>query len=183
MAKGKLITPGPAYAQCSHRSELAGIMAGLCYVVDLCHTYNITHGGITIGCDGLGAIDAISKTKNTKYTIKNNRKHFDILSTIKQLTKHIPNVTIKFTHVKGHQDDEKECKDLDRLSQLNVLADEIAGDMMKSQISLGLPRSDWLPCDPCPIHIVNRDGDQMRICSHLLNTIRDEINKKKIRNY
>ena len=61
----------------------------------------------------------------------------------------------------------------------NVLADEIAGDMMKSQIPLGLPRLNWLPCDPCPIYIVNREGDQVRICSHLLDTLRDEVTKKK----
>ena len=183
ITKGNLISPGPAHVQCSHRSELAGIMAGLCYVVDLCQTFNVTSGGITIGCDGLGAIEVISKTRDTKYTIKNNRKHFDLLATIKQLTKYIPNITINFTHVKGHQDDENEYHELDRLSQLNVLADEIAGDMMKAQTSLGLPRLNWLPCDPCPIYIVNREGDQVRICSHLLNTLRDEVTKKKIRNY
>ena len=148
MAKGQTVTPGSAYVQCPHRSELAGILAGLCYIIDICATFGVTHGSITLGCDGLGALDAIKKTHNSKYTIKNNRKHFDILTAIKQLTRCIPDIYIKFVHVKGHQDDEKEFGQLDRLGQLNVLTDAIAGDMMKMQRSLGFPRTDFIPCEP-----------------------------------
>ena len=67
MAKGQNVTPGSAHVQCPHRSELAGILAGLCYVVDICARFGVTHGSFTLGCDGLGALDAIKKnmTLNT----------------------------------------------------------------------------------------------------------------------
>ena len=99
MAKGQTVTPGSAYVQCSHRSELAGILAGLCYIIDICATFGVTHGSITLGFDGLGALDAIKKTHNSKYTIKNNRNHFDILTAIKQLIRCIPDIDINFVHI------------------------------------------------------------------------------------
>ena len=183
LAKVSAVSSGPAYIQCSYRSELTGIMAGLCYVTDICLSHNVTHGEITIGCDGLGALDVLSEIIDPNITIKNNRNHFDLLLSIKQLLKFIPHITLKLIHIKAHQDDYYDFKDLNRLSQLNVLADRIAGDTMIHQISLGLPRHDSLPCDPCSIYIKRNDGDLLRICSRLMDTLMEEINKTKIRKY
>ena len=49
---------------------------------------------------------------------------------IRQLTIALEGIEIRYKHVKGHQDDEVEFRHLDRWSQLNVIADEIAGDKM-----------------------------------------------------
>ena len=41
ITKGAIIVPGPAEEQCSYRSELAGIMAVLCYIADLKRKFDI----------------------------------------------------------------------------------------------------------------------------------------------
>ena len=78
MAKGQNVTPGSAQVHCPHRSELAGILAGLCYVIDIFARFGVTHGSFTLGCDGLGALDAIKKhmTLNTLLRIKGNTSIF-----------------------------------------------------------------------------------------------------------
>ena len=57
--------------------------------------------------------------------IKSNRKHFDLIQAILHARKASP-IEWKFIHIKGHQDDIKEYRDLTRWEQLNIKADELA---------------------------------------------------------
>jgi hypothetical protein len=127
--RGTAQSPGSAEAQCSHRSELLGILGIICHINQFCSRHNITNGSVTIGCDGIGAIQSV----NTERICKSSHKHFDIIQSIKaSMLK--STVQWNFRHVKGHQDDTIHYNDLTRESQLNICTDNMAKDSLQEMI-------------------------------------------------
>jgi hypothetical protein len=98
---------GAPEVQCSHSSELTGLLGIITHVNKLCQQHNIQQGQITIGCDGKGAIQStISYTHCSSYY-----KHFDLISSIQSSIAH-SNINWNFCHIKGHQDDILQYKEL-----------------------------------------------------------------------
>lgn len=133
MVIGDNIVPGDAQSQCSHRSELSGLIGAVKHISYLCRLHGITDGDIEIGCDGLQAFRAA-----TRHTWKSTTSisHFDLVTTLHSLIRATP-LTITFRHVKGHQDKHKKFKDCDIWEQMNQLTDVHAKQVMKSYLSQG----------------------------------------------
>ncbi len=50
------MVPGAPEHHLTYRSELMGLLTILVFIEELCTFHNISSGGITIGCDGLSAL-------------------------------------------------------------------------------------------------------------------------------
>jgi hypothetical protein len=179
---GKIHCPGPANIQGSHRSELIGILGIITHINKICNTNNIRRGGIEIGCDGQGALNAI---QSNHLITKSTWKHFDIIKSIRHSMKQS---TLNWTlcHVKGHQDDDTEYNQLNRWAQLNVLVDKMA----KEKLSTDLPniatirqRPFYLPFETCGIYWYDRRTCGFKICSELRRTLTFLIHTNGIREY
>jgi hypothetical protein len=179
--QGRLECPGSADAQCSHRSELAGILAVITNVNRLCKRFNILNGGLTIGCDGVGAIRSICNP----YIYRSQHKHFDIVTSIKRTIAASP-LHWQFIHIKGHQDDYTHFDDLSRVAQLNVLTDDIAKVTLTEMIN----RHNWnrqrpqhLPYETIEIYWRNKHRQCLKICSSLTKSLTRNIQTMAIRKY
>jgi hypothetical protein len=68
--KGQYETPGSTQSQCSHRSEMWGMLGIIMTTNEFCTRHNITRGSITAKCDGEGTIKILqwlhSITKNSR---------------------------------------------------------------------------------------------------------------------
>jgi hypothetical protein len=84
---GRIICPGPAKIQCAHRSELIGILGMILHIDKICKEHNIREGEIEIGCDGLGALNAIEFNVPL---IRSSWKHFDLITSIRRLMHQSP---------------------------------------------------------------------------------------------
>ena len=98
---GRHFTPGPGNIQCSHRSELSGILGAILHANDLCTQFNIESGIAELHCDGQGAIDVVSYLHSSTNP---SRKHFDLIHSITTAINDSP-LQWEFKHVRGHQDD------------------------------------------------------------------------------
>jgi hypothetical protein len=114
-------TPGAPEDIDAYRAELGGIYGIIRTTLDLCESFKITTGAVTVGCDCVSALQNVT----CKYEPSPNRPHHDLLSAIRYLLQTSP-VRWSFRHVKGHQDDQNSYHALDRWSQLNVDMDGLA---------------------------------------------------------
>ncbi len=180
MISGQLDVPGIPSVQCSHRSELMGILGVLYFINGLCNESRLTQGCIELGCDGEGAVTTMQEI--LQWNVKSSSKHFDILRSIQHLMRNSP-ITWKFRHVKGHQDDLLTYEELDRWAQLNVEADALAKDRMTEALLRVDPLPQALPYDTCKISICDNSNQSSNISSNLMKTIVHNIGKNKIRQY
>lgn len=181
---GALIAPGPADIQGSHRSELTGLLGGITTIDNICRKYNVTEGSVEVGCDGEGAITAITQQFDI---IKTSRKHYDLIQAIKN-TINKSKLAWSFQHIKGHQDDIREYDELSRLEQLNVQADLLAKRKMTALLSLHIEerknyRHNHLPNESCYISWNNAQGQELKICSHLQKTLTFHIEQQRLRQH
>ena len=140
------ISPGQQQIQSAYRSEILGILGILEEIHSICKKRKILSGGVAIFCDGLSALQVVEKLDreklNSRYTA------CDLLSACVALKERIP-IELTFIHVHGHQDENEEIHKLSLPSQLNVLMDGLAKDLLKTpvpttpfnthQLSLPLP--------------------------------------------
>ena len=113
---------GESYLQCSHRSELCGLVGAVKHIRNICKKYDIQQGLVEIVCDGLEAYKIASRYE-LKHTT--NMGHFDISTCLHELLKQ-NTLTWSFRHVKGHQDDMTNIANIDIWGQLNMVADVYA---------------------------------------------------------
>jgi hypothetical protein len=179
--RGQQETPGSRDSQCSHRSEMWGILGAVMTINDLCRNHNITQGAITAKCDGEGTINIV---QHFHKVTKNSRKHFDIILALKSAIEISP-IQWEFRHLKGHQDRHVSYSQLDRWAQLNVLADTIAKNEITRVLNEGGRRGNDLPIpyNQCRIFWKDTQGTNEPICSHLSNTLTDLIQSETIKNY
>jgi hypothetical protein len=179
--QGQLETPGTSEVQCSHRSELSGILGTISHVHKLCAHYDIDSGSITVHCDGEGAMQRIC----SPHPCKSAHKHFDIINSIKLSIKNSP-LHWKFKHVKGHQDDYLQFDELDRPAQLNTIVDTLAKDKLTTLL---LPqhrnrrRPQHLPHESVEIYWTNERHHRHKISSSLVKTLTSYIHTSTIRKY
>lgn len=178
---GKVSCPGDPSIQCSHRSELIGILGGILHVNSICETHHITSGHIRMGCDGEGAVRA---SNSSFEIIKSSRKHFDIIAAIHRAIEESPLVW-NFFHIEGHQDDVFEYSELSRPAQLNCLADRLAKDKLTLDIQSPptSPRLQHIPYELSTISWTDRYGQSVRISSQLKTTLRCYIGRETARRY
>ena len=180
---GKIVTPGEPDIQCSHRSELSGLLCGILYINQVCKNHNITDGNIiTIGCDGLGAITSCSELYEV---VHSTRKHFDLLRAIGTAVNNSP-LTWNFVHVKAHQDDTKAFRDLSFLEKLNVYADTYAKQQLQDFTATPgwrdrIPTRIYL--EPCTILLEQPDGHQYKLGSQLPSALRFLLHQSRLRTY
>ena len=127
---GDNLVPGSDDIQCSHRSELTGLIGVVRHMNLICRQYNIQQGNIELGCDGLEAFNVASRYT---YDLTTRIKHFDLVSTLHQLIKQSP-LTWQFRHVKGHQDDDLSIEDIDAWGKMNITADLYAKNRLQHAI-------------------------------------------------
>jgi hypothetical protein len=121
---------------------LAGILGILVLFFNLQDKYNIQHGMATIGCDCLGAIQAVQRISyvTTKWT------NFDLLFRIRKLIR-VLKVKICFYKIKAHQDAFRSYQDLDFWEQANVGADRLAKSFLSQYKNDGSPPVQASPQD------------------------------------
>ena len=106
-------------SQSAYRSELAGLYVMATMIRTLCKFYQITEGEVELVCDGLQASRHVSRME---VTTEAKAPQFDLLAATRCVCQKCP-VTLKFRHVKGHQDDNF-FADLDEWASLNMDMDD-----------------------------------------------------------
>ena len=96
---GNTLIPGEKDSQCSHRSELGGLIGAVKHINDICQTHNITSGKVELGCDGE---EAYKITTRHKYSPTSKISHHDLTTKIHHLINH-SSITWVFRHARGHQ--------------------------------------------------------------------------------
>jgi hypothetical protein len=178
--RGRHETPGSAGSQCSHRSEMWGVLGLIMSVNSLCQLHGIQHGSILAKCDGEGTINILN---NRHAIIKNNRKHYDMIQALTSAIERSP-IQWSFEHLRGHQDQYISYSQLDRWAQLNVQADTIAKQEVTRILNQGSREGNSAPIPYNPCRIFWRAGNSLEpISSHLSETLRNRIQSHKITKY
>ena len=177
---GAIQVPGHKADQCSHRSEIFGLIAGINHLNKLCQTVKITSGNCSGGCDGEGSI----YISNESYDIvKSSRKHFDAIQSLHSVITH-STIHLKLEHIKGHKDDTALYSTLSREEQLNVQADSCAKQHMekvKERDTTDTTNTD-LPHSTCSIFAYS-SNQWIRISSSLLNNLSNIVDGNRLRQY
>jgi hypothetical protein len=126
--QGSVQTSGEAHEVDSYRSELQGVHAMLLGLFAFCTFYNITEGGVRLGCDNSSCVQ---HGQGDWQKVSLSTKHADIIQAIRVLKNKLP-VQVTFEHVYGHQDDRLSFNTLPRLAQLNVTMDHCAKEMLQA---------------------------------------------------
>ena len=84
---GNNLTPGSKIAQCSHRSELSGLIGVVKHINDICSRYNITSGNVEVGCDGEEAFKIATRHH---YRPTSKISHHDLTSKLHHLINSSP---------------------------------------------------------------------------------------------
>ena len=114
----------------SFRAEGQGMLSVVCLLRRLfewCQSSTAITG--VLATDNTGLIDRVHAQSKLKYPIPNQvfQPDWDMVQAIVQ-TQQAFAISSTYQHVKGHQDDDTPLQELSLLSQLNVAADEYAGD-------------------------------------------------------
>ena len=179
--RGQQETPGSEISQCSHRSEMWGMLGLVMTINEFCKAHNITEGTVTAKCDGEGTIKILQWMHGI---IKNSRKHFDIILALQQAIESSP-VRWQFIHLKGHQDKYVSFSQLDRWAQLNVMADTMAKQEITRILNNGERQGDSLPIpyNSCRIYWNNQGETPIPLSSHLSDSLTELIQTGKIKIY
>ena len=170
--KGAVVVPGTAKDQSAYRSELAGIYSIMVAVTKLCKFFEIQQGAIELGCDGQSALD---KAFNHVALIRIEDANHDLLQAIRYLWASSP-LQWKFRHVRGHQDDHADARDLDRWAKLNIEMDANAKQHMS--IARRSPRHFMIASEPWSIWYQGQ-----KITSDLSNTVYDLVHSNEMKEY
>jgi hypothetical protein len=119
--RGTAVVPGVSSDQSAYRSELLGIY-GLAMTVRYLESNCDFHGEITIGCNGLSALN---KSSYDCDFCNPNEPQFDLISAIRQI-RQASTVRWHWRHIKGHQDTIRPLQELDHWSLWNIEMDNAA---------------------------------------------------------
>ena len=183
--KCSIVTPGETGELNAYRAELCGILTTLGIIHEICSQFHLTSGKILIGCDCDGAVSKVLYHLSCPL-IKSTAKHFDILTSISHYSRLLPTVT-DLVHIKGHQDDELEYSELDRMAQLNVQADALAKRRLTEEILQRQQNHDrdmaYLPIEPCEIFVTSNNGTLLQLSSEFEKQMYSHIATSRIREY
>lgn len=114
--------PGDPNHMDPYRAECAGILTGFIILSLICEFCNIDEGGAKIGCDGSAALDMAFKRS---WDVHTTDSHYDIIYLLHSWLKKIP-ISLQKHWIRGHQDESTPFHRLDRMTQMNVLCDNVA---------------------------------------------------------
>jgi hypothetical protein len=118
----------------SFRAEGHGMLSVVCFLRRIIE-YTGTTTSITsvLATDNTGLIARVESQTKTKYPVLNSvfKSDWDIVEAIVRTIRSAP-IHATFEHVKGHQDEDIPVGKLDLLAQLNIEADQYAGDHRSS---------------------------------------------------
>jgi hypothetical protein len=120
---GQVVVPGAAHDHSSYRSELAGVYAALLVVSRLCRFFDVSSGGVLLGCNSKSALATAFVDSSHRHSI--HSPSFDLLGAIRNLLLESP-LTRDITHIKAHQDEKVAVQDLSEMEKLNVAMDAAA---------------------------------------------------------
>ena len=173
-------TPGRDYQQCSHRSELSGLIGTIRHINMICKTYQITTGLVELGCDGEEAYKMA-----TRYTYQPSTKisHFDLVTQLHYLIQTSP-IKWQFRHVGGHQDKYTSYNDLDCWARMNIHADKLAKQHLWDDIHHHAPRFDTpYIINTLPTASLLLDNEYHAIVSRCFRTLTSEVGKQRCKRY
>ena len=163
-------TPGRPDEQSSYRSELAGIYSFLLFLHQLQLHFKIRQGEIEFACDNKSALKESFMYDNA--SVRQN--DYDLLSGIHSLRSKL-NITIRWSHVKSHQDDHINFENLSHLSKLNVKADTFAKQFASAQNFQGHHQGSIEGEFCC---LLRPDGT--KFVSHVANELHDHIHNLQL---
>ena len=142
----KVVAPGVPGEMSAYRGEITGLLSSIYFLHHICGYFGITQGNIIIGCDGSSTLSrAFADTTPASVEAPS----YDLLMAIHHFRAK-SGLTWQTTWIKGHQDDNTDFEQLDRLSQLNAIADQMAKSMLpmarssnRRQNVEGAPWSVW----------------------------------------
>jgi hypothetical protein len=105
-----------------YQSKLTGILAALRMTKDLCQYISVPSRKVTLGCDGLSALD---RATPQSLQIKMDTLSHDIIGAIQNLKQLYP-VEWSFKYFASHQVDASPVANLDRWGRLKMEADLLA---------------------------------------------------------
>jgi len=114
---------GPPLEANAYCAVLQGLYTLLLAITGLCSFHRVTTGSVIVGCNNLGALHQAQQTHNLTHC---SSVHADLIWAICRIHHLLPGTHIHFQHVKGHQDDLLSASSLPCLTQLNILADQLA---------------------------------------------------------
>ena len=136
--------PGPAAAQCSFRSELAGLLAVAQLLRECCRVLPQLTGSVQFGTDSQAVLDRIFGHPRPA----NLRDHsWDLVSLTRHTLDKIPQVKWITRHIRGHQDEMD--GPLDVWAKRNIAADERAGLVYDRVDPTDLPKFPPAPLPSC----------------------------------
>ena len=122
------ISPGGSNIQSAYCSEILGLFSISEALHNLCKDRNIIQGGCAIFCDGLSVLQVVDRV--TREFIHARYTACNLLTAYIGLKENIP-IELNFSHIKGHQDEQTEIHQLSTPSQLNILMDGFAKDLLR----------------------------------------------------
>jgi hypothetical protein len=170
--------------QCSHRSELSGVLGAISQMNQLCNRYDIQDGSVmaTLYCDGEGTIKIL---QHLQYKLSPTQKHFDLINSIYSSINKSPLIW-EFKHVQGHQGNHLDVQDLTDVEYLNTIVDHYAKQKFTNQLSNPRAVQSRLSCLPfrkCMILYHHNNGSLITINSQFSTTLYNLIHTDKIRTY
>jgi hypothetical protein len=166
----------------SFRTELAGILSGLLFVEALLAYYEFdptSDASLLIYCDNISAIRRVRDPIPTRGPRHRLIPEYDLIAEIQRIRDTL-DLPFDPTHVKGHQDDDKEYDQLSYPSQINVDCDTLAGDFLTNPPD-DLPARTSAPFIPSSLAALYIDN--CLVTTDYSNRIRLATNGAELRRY
>jgi len=170
---GKVVVPGAAHDHSSYRSELAGVYAARLVVSRLCRFFDVSSGGVLLGCDSKFALATAFVDFSHRHSI--NSPSFDLLGAIRNLRLVSP-LTWDITHIKAHQDEKVAAQDLSEMEQLNVAMDAAAKEHLPQ--AYAQPRHYAVYLEPWALW-----HDTIKIPHNMHNTVYGIVHSSQAKSY
>lgn len=158
----------------AYRSELTGLYGGLAFLLAFCRLHHISSGSARVGCDNEKALWLSSQLSQR---VSPKRAHSDTIRAIRLVRAMIP-ITLRFGHVRGHQDETVLYDDLDRRAQLNIEMDILAKEYVRAEWLHGAAAPEALPHERVVCRVAGH-----KVTGDVGPAIRNERSRKIMRTF
>jgi hypothetical protein len=134
----------------AYRGELLGLMAIHLMLLAADKVWSNLGGRVAIYSDCLGALARVANLP--PHRIPTQCRHSDVLKNILVNCTSL-SFTLKYAHVKAHQDDKEEYENLTRPAQLNVHCDGMAKNEIWGFSGKEMPRQRCFPLEPISVWV------------------------------
>ena len=152
----------------AYRGELLGLMAIHLILLSVDRVHGGITGSVEVVSDCLGALRRV--TDLPPYWIPSRCKHSDILKNILVHCRAL-SFTLRYLHVRAHQDNATSFKKLSRKAQLNCICDHTAKQRIAIDGTEGSTAGRMFPLEPIGMFIqggklTSDTGDTLRFWAH-----------------